>query len=216
MALPVALLPERRHALAPAPDRLEARPTLRAPGETATSLAAMALRFVIIGGGPAGTTAATHAARLGADVTLIERDIVGGAAHLWDCIPSKAMIATGGAMIVRPAHRGHGAHRVARRGRSRLAEVAHRRASSTAAARSSSTLLDSQGVRMIHGHGRLVGPHEVVVETPTATEEIEADAVLVSTGSRPRIPDWADARRRARAHDPRRATRRRSCPSTSS
>ena len=37
-------------------------------------------------------------ARLGADVTLIERDIVGGAAHLWDCIPSKTMIATGGAM----------------------------------------------------------------------------------------------------------------------
>jgi dihydrolipoamide dehydrogenase len=53
------------------------------------------LRFVIIGGGPAGNTAATWAARLGADVTMIERDIVGGAAHLWDCIPSKTMIATG-------------------------------------------------------------------------------------------------------------------------
>ena len=58
----------------------------------------MPVRFVIIGGGPAGNTAATHAARLGAEVTLVERDIVGGAAHLWDCIPSKAMIATGGAM----------------------------------------------------------------------------------------------------------------------
>src|SRR4051812_26441963 len=58
----------------------------------------MAVRFVIVGGGPAGNNAATHAARLGADVTVIERDIVGGAAHLWDCIPSKAMIATGGAM----------------------------------------------------------------------------------------------------------------------
>src|SRR2546421_8104712 len=56
----------------------------------------MAMRFVIIGGGPAGNTAATHAARLGADVTIVERDIIGGAAHLWDCIPSKAMIATGG------------------------------------------------------------------------------------------------------------------------
>ena len=53
---------------------------------------------MIIGGGPAGNTAATHAARLGAEVTLVERDVIGGAAHLWDCIPSKAMIATGGAM----------------------------------------------------------------------------------------------------------------------
>ncbi|HEY7069666.1 MAG TPA: FAD-dependent oxidoreductase, partial [Acidimicrobiales bacterium] len=48
----------------------------------------MPLRFVIIGGGPAGNTAATTAARLGAEVTMIERDIVGGAAHLLDCIPS--------------------------------------------------------------------------------------------------------------------------------
>ena len=58
----------------------------------------MALRFVIIGGGPAGVAAATYAARLGADVVLIERDVIGGAANLWDCVPSKAMIATGTAM----------------------------------------------------------------------------------------------------------------------
>ncbi|MDA8058312.1 MAG: FAD-dependent oxidoreductase, partial [Actinomycetota bacterium] len=56
------------------------------------------MRFVIIGGGPAGTEAATTAARLGVDVVLVERDVVGGAANLWDCVPSKAMIATGGAM----------------------------------------------------------------------------------------------------------------------
>ena len=42
----------------------------------------MALRFVIIGGGPAGNVAASHAARLGAEVTVIEKDIIGGAAHL--------------------------------------------------------------------------------------------------------------------------------------
>ena len=48
----------------------------------------MAVRFLIIGGGPAGNTAATFAARLGADVVMVEREIVGGAAHLLDCIPS--------------------------------------------------------------------------------------------------------------------------------
>ena len=77
----------------------------------AGSLAGMAKRFVIIGGGPAGNQAATYAARLGAEVTLVERDIVGGAAHLWDCIPSKAMIATGGALSQINASRGHGHHR---------------------------------------------------------------------------------------------------------
>ena len=62
------------------------------------SLSGVATRFVIIGGGPAGNTAATHSARLGAKVTLVERDVIGGAAHLWDCSPSKTMIATGGAI----------------------------------------------------------------------------------------------------------------------
>src|SRR5260221_12761949 len=52
-------------------------------------------RLVILGGGPAGNTCATVAATLGAQVTLVERDVIGGAAHLWDCIPSKALIATG-------------------------------------------------------------------------------------------------------------------------
>ena len=60
----------------------------------------MAVRFVILGGGPAGVQAATYAARLGADVTMVERDVVGGSANLWDCIPSKAMIATGGVIGV--------------------------------------------------------------------------------------------------------------------
>ena len=55
--------------------------------------------LVILGGGPAGNTCATVAATLGADVTLVEREIVGGAAHLWDCIPSKALIATGGELV---------------------------------------------------------------------------------------------------------------------
>jgi dihydrolipoamide dehydrogenase len=52
-------------------------------------------------------------------------------------------------------------------------------------------LLRSQGVEMIQGAARLKGPHEVVVDAPEGVREIEADAILLSTGSRPRIPDWA-------------------------
>jgi len=43
----------------------------------------------------------------------------------------------------------------------------------------------------VQGTGRLAGPHEVVVETADgSTEELHADAVLLCTGSRPRVPDW--------------------------
>jgi len=148
------------------------------------------VKVVIIGGGPAGNTAATYAARLGAEVTLVERDIVGGAAHLWDCIPSKTMIATGGAMSFSRRIEGMGlSHQEARLDlgvqRERIAEIEnHLRSQVT-------QLLDSQGVRIITGTARLSGPHAVVADTPDGPVELDADAILVSTGSRPRIPGWA-------------------------
>lgn len=151
----------------------------------------MPLRFVIIGGGPAGTTAASHAARLGAEVTVIERDVIGGAAHLRDCIPSKAMIATGSALAavgrapemgLRPTTTEVDADVL----RDRIQAIERK------LEQSSLQLLDSQGVRILRGTGRLVGPHEVVATTDEGTVELEADAVLLSTGSRPRIPDWAE------------------------
>jgi dihydrolipoamide dehydrogenase len=151
----------------------------------------MSLRFVIIGGGPAGNTAATHAARLGAEVTLVERDLIGGAAHLCDCIPSKAMIATGGAMSFNRRISGMGlteSHSAIdlQLVKNRMTEITGRLQQGIV------ELLDSQGVRMIHGTARLKGPNEVVVDTADDVEELTADAVLISTGSRPRIPDWAD------------------------
>ena len=143
---------------------------------------------MIIGGGPAGNQAATYAARLGAEVVLVERDIVGGAAHLWDCIPSKTMIATGGAMSFFRRAEGMGLDvdaELDRDGlRGRVERIEARLHSSIV------DLLASQHVRMIKGTARLKGPHQVVVDTETGVEELEADAILLSTGSRPRVPEW--------------------------
>src|SRR5262249_41187877 len=146
-------------------------------------------RFVTIGGGPAGNTAATWAARLGAEVTLIERDIVGGAAHLWDCIPSKTMIATGGAMSFTRRIEGMGLDRMTAEVdmnalKDRVEGIVGKLNGSI------TDLLKSQRVRMIRGVARFDGPHCVYVETSTGFEELPADAVLISTGSRPRVPDW--------------------------
>src|SRR2546423_2416298 len=58
--------------------------------------------------------------------------------------------------------------------------------------RSVEGLLNSQGVRILRGTGSLKGPHEVVADTPAGVEELEADAILIATGSRPRIPEWAE------------------------
>jgi pyruvate/2-oxoglutarate dehydrogenase complex dihydrolipoamide dehydrogenase (E3) component len=149
----------------------------------------MAVRFVIIGGGPAGNQAATHAARLGAQVTLVERDVVGGAAHLWDCIPSKAMIGTGGAMSfvegvpgmgLVPLHPELDVDAL----KARITGIEDRLRGSV------ETLLADQGVRLLRGTGRLTAPDSVVVGTVDGLVELEADAILLATGSRPRIPPW--------------------------
>jgi dihydrolipoamide dehydrogenase len=146
-------------------------------------------RFVIIGGGPAGNTAATYAARLGAQVTMIERDVVGGAAHLWDCIPSKTMIATGGAMTYVRRSSGMGLEQsdaavdteaLSARIEGIKSHLQH----------GATQLLESQGVRLVRGSARFTSPHEVEVDTLEGSERIAFDWALVATGSRPRIPDW--------------------------
>lgn len=153
------------------------------------TLCIMQRSFVVIGGGPAGNTAASRAATLGAQVTLIERDVVGGAAHLWDCIPSKAMIATGGELseLRRAQTMGLDAN-----GKLDVTALRHRLVGIQAHLQQSvTTLLESQNVRLLHGSAQVKGVHKVVAQTDDGVEEITADAVLVATGSRPRIPSWA-------------------------
>jgi dihydrolipoamide dehydrogenase len=150
------------------------------------------MRFVVIGGGPAGLRAASTAARLGAEVVVVERDVVGGAANLWDCIPSKAMIATG-ALVSR-------ARRAELLGLAPLSPAVDLKALSLRVAEVEARLvasgtrqLESQGVRILRGSARLTGPHGVAVDIESEpSETIDADAVLLSTGSSPRIPEWAD------------------------
>lgn len=149
------------------------------------------MRFVVIGGGPAGLSAASTAARLGAEVTVVERDVIGGAANLWDCIPSKAMIATGA--LVSRARRaellglGPLTPEVDLKALAvRVRDVEHRLVGSE------TRQLESQGVRIVAGSARLTGPHSVEVVVPgEPVATLDADAMLLSTGSSPRIPDWA-------------------------
>jgi dihydrolipoamide dehydrogenase len=147
------------------------------------------VRFVVVGGGPAGNQAASHAARLGAKVTVVERDVIGGAAHLWDCIPSKTMIATGGAMSFTRRITGMGLEQAEPEVdieslKSRIEGIKSHLQGNTVG------LLESQGVRIINGSARFTSPHSVRVDGIDGVEDVEFDAALISTGSRPRIPDW--------------------------
>ena len=144
---------------------------------------------MIIGGGPAGNQAATYAARLGARVTMVERDVVGGAAHLWDCIPSKTMIATGGAISF--SHRIGGMGLVETPPEVDSAALVRRIDGIKDHMRDDTTqLLRSQGVEIVFGEARFTGTHSVEVATADGVRSLTFDAALIATGTRPRIPEW--------------------------
>jgi NAD(P)H dehydrogenase (quinone) len=148
-------------------------------------------RIAIIGGGPGGYEAALVAAQLGAEVTVVEREGLGGACVLTDCVPSKTMIATSGLMTAIDGSavlgiRQHYGNEPAAIDAPRL----YARVRSLAKAQSAdvASRLSSEGVKVISGTGRLVGPRTVLAEDA----EIEADAVLVSTGAEPRVLPGAE------------------------
>jgi pyruvate/2-oxoglutarate dehydrogenase complex dihydrolipoamide dehydrogenase (E3) component len=159
-------------------------------------------RIVIIGGGPAGYEAALVAAQLGADVTVIERDGIGGASVLTDCVPSKTLIAAAGAMTaVRDSAvlglRGNDLGTVGLD----LAAV-NQRIKGLAVAQSADihARLESEGVRLVNGQGRLsdeergLAAHrvEVLDRAGTVVEELEGDVVLIATGADPRVLPGAE------------------------
>jgi dihydrolipoamide dehydrogenase len=151
---------------------------------------------VIIGGGPGGYESALVAAQLGAQVTVVDRDGLGGSAVLTDCVPSKTLIATADLMT--------SVQGAAELGVS-LAEapdvdvrahlgVVNRRVKDLALAQSADIAgrLEREDVRVISGAGRLDGPGVVVADLAGGgTETLEAQTILISTGAHPRVLDTA-------------------------
>ncbi|WP_454115522.1 NAD(P)H-quinone dehydrogenase [Microbacterium lacticum] len=153
----------------------------------------------VLGGGPGGYEAALAAAQLGAEVTLVERAGVGGAAVITDVVPSKSLIATADAAVAISEASDLGVEFYAKgeSGRPLKPEVAinlaavNKRLLSLARQQSDDMrrqLVDA-GVRIISGHGRLDDAHSVIVATgPGGTDfdRVEADTLVVAVGASPR------------------------------
>jgi NAD(P)H dehydrogenase (quinone) len=176
-------------------------------------------RIVIIGGGPGGYEAALVAAQLGAEVTVVDRDGLGGASVLTDCVPSKTLIATAEVMTTfdssyeelgilvagdtpsLPAHGQEGPAPLEQKARVVGVDLGkvNRRVKRLALAQSHDITQSVRraGGRVMRGRGRIDGSQEadgarrVVVEAIDGTSEtLVADAVLIATGAHPReLPD---------------------------
>jgi dihydrolipoamide dehydrogenase len=159
----------------------------------------MADRVVIVGGGPGGYEAAHVAAQLGAEVTVVDTDGLGGSAVLTDCVPSKTLIATADLMtemgtghelgVAFHDHEGDAATGLRvdlARVNERVLALAHDQSEDIA------QRLGRDGVSVVHGRGRLAGSGRVEVALADGgSQTLAADAVLLATGARPRVLDSA-------------------------
>lgn len=139
------------------------------------------VNITIIGGGVAGYPAAIRAARMGAEVTIIENDALGGTCLNWGCIPTKALLQSAGvAATIRDAEvfgiRSKGYEidfsAVMKRKNAVVSQLCN----------GVKSLLTAKKVKIVKGTATFVDAKTVqIVETG---EKITADKILIASGSK--------------------------------
>ena len=147
---------------------------------------------IVIGGGPGGYVAAIRAAQLGAKVTLIEKQYLGGTCLNVGCIPTKCLL-----------HSAELVEDIKNQGKDIGVEVdgvkvnfqqviSHKNDISKKLTGGVAGLLKMNKVKKIDGEATLGGEKTLSVKKADgATEEMTADAIIVATGSinsQPPIP----------------------------
>jgi len=142
--------------------------------------------ITVIGGGPGGYVAAIRAAQLGAQVTLIEEDTLGGTCLNRGCIPTKVLLHSAGvfSLVKNAGTFGVSAEKVSL---DFSAVVRRKETVVKQLVGGVTSLMRKNKIRVIKGTGTIIGPKTVgVVDT---SEEIKSDNIIIATGARPsRVP----------------------------
>ena len=180
---------------AAAPAAAPAAPAAAAPAAAAPAAAPAAAgqkTIIVIGGGPGGYVAAIRASQLGAKVTLVEREHIGGTCLNIGCIPTKCLLHS--AELVSEI-KDQGADigvKVSGVEVDFPQVIAHKNAISKQLTQGVAGLLKQNKVTRVDGEASFTGPKTLSVKkTDGSVEEMTADAIIVATGSvnsQPPIP----------------------------
>lgn len=145
--------------------------------------------LIVLGGGPAGENVADRAVQGGLTAVIVESELVGGECSYWACMPSKALLRSPQALRA-AQHVGGSAQAIT--GALDVAAVLRRRDEFTSHWSDDGQLawLDSAGIDLVRGHGRLSGERQVTVTAPDGAARVltASHAVTVSTGSDATVP----------------------------
>jgi dihydrolipoamide dehydrogenase len=144
------------------------------------------VRLAIIGSGPGGYVAAIKAAQLGAEVTVIEDNGVGGTCLNRGCIPTKTMIAST-ELLAKIKELDKFGMQLKGEVVASITRIIERKDKVVSTqVKGIKGLFKSWGITLIEGRGVLVSPTRIEVETKNGeTFTVEADKIIIATGSRP-------------------------------
>lgn len=146
----------------------------------------MATQITVIGGGPGGYVAAIRAAQLGGEVTLIEREALGGTCLNWGCIPSKILRHAGELYDSLRQAAGFGVRVPDGAVFDPAAFQAHKEKVLATQREGIAALLKRAGVTLVRGEARCTGPNEVTVTTAAGAEKIQYEKLLIAAGTMPK------------------------------
>ena len=147
------------------------------------------MNIIVIGGGPDGYVAAIRAAQLGAQVTVIEKEHLGGTCLNVGCIPTKCLL-----------HSAELVSQIKEQGADIGVEVegvkvnfpkviAHKNEISKKLTGGIAGLFKMNKVKKIDGEATFIAPKKLQVTKPDGTKEtMTADAVIIATGSVNTVP----------------------------
>lgn len=140
------------------------------------------MKIVVVGGGPGGYVAAIRAASLGACVTLVERDTLGGTCLNRGCIPTKALLHTG--ELYTNAMNGHKAGVIAKVELDFAKAQEKKNATVSQLVAGINGLMKGNKIKVIKGTASFTDKDTLVVDG----EGLAFDKIILATGSRPVMP----------------------------
>jgi len=146
----------------------------------------MAEKFdcLVIGSGPGGYAAAIRCAQRGASAAVVEKEFIGGTCLNCGCIPSKALLASAHTLLLTK-------HAILMGVDVTLAtpnwpKIQTRKDTIVTAFRKGLTgLIQSRKIKIVQGRAVVTAPNKIRIETDNSPTEIQADNIILATGSEP-------------------------------
>ncbi|AYD41408.1 dihydrolipoyl dehydrogenase [Clostridium fermenticellae] len=145
-------------------------------------------QIAILGGGPAGYIAALRTSQLGANVVLIEEKELGGVCLNRGCIPTKALLKTSEVSYTIKKSKEFGIDSIIRNTNWNISTSRKNRVVKNLNM-GLKYLLPAKNIKILKGKGYIKNPKNILVSTSEGEIEVSTEKIIITTGSRPLIPD---------------------------